>query len=99
MEDSGSGGGSGDRSQQLQSVLVNQKMLSTEPLIDFPPCRYQKLWCDFRQYMVQEYVYATVEGKAIKNKIEEADTTFSLTVKSQVERADSFGSAKSARHE
>ncbi len=63
-------------------------------------CRYQKLWCDFRQYMVQEYVYATVEGKGNKqNKIEEADTPFSPLAKSQVERADSFGSAKSARHE
>ncbi len=49
--------------------------------------------------MVQEYVYANVEGKANRNKIEEADTTFNPAVKSQVERADSFGSAKSARHE
>ena len=49
--------------------------------------------------MVQEYVFANVEGKANKNKIEDAETTFNPAAKSQVERADSFGSAKSARHE
>ncbi len=49
--------------------------------------------------MVQEYIFASVEGKASKNKIEEADSTFSSAAKSQVERADSFGSAKAARHE
>lgn len=57
------------------------------------------MWCDFRQYMVQEYVFANVEGKANKNKIEDAETTFNPAAKSQLERADSFGSAKSARHE
>jgi hypothetical protein len=60
--------------------------------------RYQKLWCDFRKYMIEEYVFVNAEGKANKKQIEDADSSFSATA--SMTRADSFSkSAQPSRHD
>lgn len=61
--------------------------------IFFLIARYQKLWCDFRQYMIQEYVFVNAEGKSNKKQIEEADLSFSASASTPIGRSDSFASS------